>query len=111
MPYVLIGLCLIDFVLNQSLAKSVIALTTTALCIFCQMPSGDFLNREKLLSQVGEWSYGLYLLHVPIGCWLLLRPSAWFREYSPFARIAGGMVILAACIALSWLFFKWVERP
>ena len=68
---------------------------------------------------VGDASYSLYLLHLPL-CGLLLKACAaggWLALTTPAAPAAGHAallvyaLVLAAVIALSWLAYAAVERP
>ncbi len=72
---------------------------------------GRFLGRERLLSAIGEWSYGLYLLHVPLGLYWLarFRPEICVSNLGLHILFDTGVVIV--CIAFSALFYYTVERP
>lgn len=57
-------------------------------------------------AQVGDWSYSLYLLHIPIGMFVL---EACTHVGLPFTA----SLLTAICFSLlaSWAGFTWVERP
>ncbi len=90
----------------------VAALTATLLVIV-----GEQVTRLPVLSSapakrlqiLGEQSYSLYLLHVPIGVHLLcrLRPS----NGSELTHIVFDLLVLAACLLASGLFYRLVEVP
>lgn len=110
-PLVLGGACLLDLCLNRPLAPSLTAVATVLLCAACLGRLGAVLNRERVVSRVGEWSYSLYLLHVPIGCWLLLGIFEPLRASSQAGRILGDLLMLLCCVVCSAAFFRWIELP
>ncbi len=57
----------------------------------------------KVLVILGEASFALYLIHMPLG--MLLR-----RVTEPHG-IRGGLAVIAASIGLSVLSFYWLETP
>ena len=62
-----------------------------------------------VVNRAGDASYALYLLHLPVA-WFWL----WFWEGLPFFDAGPWdyfLSALAASIAASWLFFRWIERP
>jgi peptidoglycan/LPS O-acetylase OafA/YrhL len=72
---------------------------------------GWWSARLRPLEVVGLWSYSLYLLHVPIGCYLLLRfrTGPWIESLP--LHILFDLLALAVCIGLSSIFFILVEKP
>jgi peptidoglycan/LPS O-acetylase OafA/YrhL len=111
----LMGLCFTDLGLNRSFPETMTALVT-AFCIgACTNTWGRWLNHEPLLHHVGTWSYSLYLIHVPIGCWLVLR------LFDPYPRKLSAdsfgwhllidLSALAICIAITYGFWRWIEEP
>jgi peptidoglycan/LPS O-acetylase OafA/YrhL len=66
--------------------------------------------RLPLLRRLGEISYSLYLLHVPVGIYFL-RKFVADPGRSDAQAIVTDVVLLAACLACSLLFFRYVERP
>lgn len=70
-----------------------------------------WLWRENLLSKIGIWSYSLYLIHVPIGVFVLLRWRKGIWLSSLPLHIAYDLGVVAGCIAFSYLFFKLIEQP
>lgn len=61
------------------------------------------------LRHVGEWSYSIYLLHVPVACyalrWLTGPPSG------PGADAALQVLQLAVTLALAAFSYRWFEKP
>lgn len=62
------------------------------------------------IERVGEFSYSLYLLHVPIGVLLLMRlfPGSFGSDAGFLLR---QLVLLAAVLLAARLFFVTAERP
>lgn len=63
----------------------------------------------KLLQAIGEQSFSLYLLHVPIGVALFsrLRPV----EDSSWAHVVFDIAVLIGCLIVAWVFYRIVEVP
>ena len=111
----LIAICLFDFWLNKRLVESIVA-TSTAACIAGSTRSwGGWLNREPVMHYVGTWSYSLYLTHVPIGCWLVLRgvdPHARSLSADYFGlHLLVDVSALTTSIVAAFVFWHWFERP
>ena len=68
-------------------------------------------SHEGPLSRLGEISYSLYLIHVPIGCWLLLswKVGAWAEV--PWLNAVYDAGVTAVCVVAAWGFYRLVERP
>lgn len=66
---------------------------------------------DNMLPRIGIISYSLYLVHVPVGVFLLLLPiSKLLAEYR--LATAFGLVIAAAgSVIFAWLFHRFAERP
>ncbi len=81
---------------------------TTALLALCR----DRIFPAALLacSRIGEISYSLYLVHVPVGVYALTRflPGKFTR---PAAYIGCQLLLLAASLAVAKAFYFAAERP
>jgi len=113
-PLFLIGWCLIDLGLNRQLSQCLTAVATAVLIMACTNVWGTWLNSEPLFSRVGTCSYSLYLTHVPIGCWLLLRIDPYPRLASASSltwHISLDFSVLAICVAVAHAFWRWLEEP
>lgn len=64
-----------------------------------------------VLAYLGRISYSIYLIHVPVGCWLLLRYRTQAVLDGPVAHIAYDFAVLLTCIAAAGLFHRWIELP
>ena len=96
---------------NPSYLSIQIASVITVLSIIMSFKYNSWLNTNNVLCQVGEVSYSLYLLHVPIGCYLLIRYRQGIWLESLPLHIFYDFSVLAICLALSFLFYQYVEKP
>ncbi len=67
------------------------------------------LPAAALINRAGDASYAVYLLHLPVA-WFWL----WFWGRLPFFDAGPWdycLSAIAATLTLSWLFFRWIERP
>jgi peptidoglycan/LPS O-acetylase OafA/YrhL len=66
--------------------------------------------RNQRADFLGDVSYSLYLLHLPVGvgliCWL-----SYLLPYSSYYLGVLDVVGMAASIAAAALLYRWVERP
>jgi peptidoglycan/LPS O-acetylase OafA/YrhL len=92
-------------------AEAVTAAGTALLIIGSSRFPGWWSARLRPLEMVGLWSYSLYLLHVPIGVYVLLRfrRGPWLESLT--LHILFDLFALAICIVLSSVFFLLVEKP
>ena len=64
------------------------------------------------LGRAGNYSYSLYLIHVPIGCFLLSKfVNQMLGRESFIATVTGDVILLAACLGFAWGFFRLIEAP
>jgi len=63
------------------------------------------------LSKVGLWSYSLYLIHVPIGVWILLRYRSDAIFHSPVLHPLYDLLVLFCCVVFAAFFYHFVEAP
>ena len=63
------------------------------------------------LRQAGLFSYSLYLIHVPIGCYLLLHylPFKLDRRLGP--SLLQDLLLLTGCVFAAYLFYRLAEKP
>jgi peptidoglycan/LPS O-acetylase OafA/YrhL len=86
------------------------ALTAVLIVVSTRFPNW-WSHRLRPLEMVGLWSYSLYLLHVPVGCYVLLqfRKGVWLESLP--LHILFDLLSLAICIGLSSIFFILIEKP
>lgn len=66
---------------------------------------------NNILVRLGVISYSLYLLHVPIGCWLLLKWKTGSWATNPWLNLVYDFAVLCLCIAASAVFYRLIEAP
>ena len=64
----------------------------------------------RALAWAGESSYSLYLIHVPVGCFVVLRFVPMPADHT-VRFFAGQAIVLVSCLGLARLFFLAFERP
>ena len=81
---------------------SIVATATGLLIAFATL-------ENRWCARLGDISYSLYLLHIPIGLTLMSFLSR--LPYSGSYIVAVDLVCVAACLYCSWLFYRMVEEP
>ncbi|CAM3941253.1 acyltransferase family protein [Aeromonas bestiarum] len=76
-----------------------------ALCIFI-ISSQLYYSRTKVGSFFSDISYSLYLIHLPVGCFVLAicHVNKWSFELSV-------IVAFIICFILSKCMYEWIEKP
>lgn len=74
---------------------------------------GDLVSRRPIpaLQWLGERSYSVYLIHVPLGCYLLLKLRSPFVLDHLLLHVCFDVIVAAAVVVSSGFFFSWVEAP
>ena len=80
-----------------------VSVTTGVLIAFASFES-------RAMDRVGDLSYSLYLLHLPIGVTLIGCLSLWL-PYSGSYMIVLDIVGLAASGLAAWTMYQWIEKP
>lgn len=65
-------------------------------------------NPPKFLVLLGEASYSLYILHVPLRDWASAIRN---RAFSGIDPVLYSILVILACIFASILAYQWIERP
>jgi len=63
------------------------------------------------LRQVGLFSYSLYLIHVPIGCYLLLHYLPFKLDRGLGPSLLQDLLLLTGCVFAAYLFYRFAEKP
>jgi len=116
-----VGMVLVVFALYaQSYANYILPFACIFLVHWSVVPRGkdDAKNEVRPLTKLGDWSYALYLCHVPIMMWLFrLAPASW-PNVSLYCLVV--LLSLGACVVLGTidlamyrLLKQWVDtrRP
>jgi peptidoglycan/LPS O-acetylase OafA/YrhL len=65
---------------------------------------------SKKMDRLGDVSYSLYLLHLPIGVSLIGMMSHWIPYSSAFLGLLDA-IGLAACVWAAWIMYQFIEKP
>lgn len=60
---------------------------------------------------LGDWSFGLYLIHIPIILGVLKLSARWHNSAHPHAAQFIGLAAMVICVVCAWLFYTRVEKP
>jgi peptidoglycan/LPS O-acetylase OafA/YrhL len=74
-------------------------------------PDVEGLRFVKGLERLGLWSYSLYLIHVPIGCYLILGLRSAFVLRHQWIHMFFDLGTLLLCIAFAAGFYHCLEKP
>lgn len=65
---------------------------------------------SRRMDRLGDVSYSLYLIHLPIGVSLIGMMSHWIPYSSWFLGVLDA-IGLAACVWAAWVMYQFIERP
>lgn len=99
------------FVLNHPPVIIAAGATVLSICLARWMPEFEFTIRSRAARFLGEISFSLYLVHVPIGIYVLGHVFGLAKSDSLITKLMADFVIVLGCIAASYLFNVAVERP
>ena len=66
---------------------------------------------KNFFSRLGDYSYGVYLLHVPIGCYLLMQLKVSIIQQNILYNSAFDLSILIIMVFIGHFCYRWVEKP
>ncbi|MDF9798362.1 peptidoglycan/LPS O-acetylase OafA/YrhL [Catalinimonas alkaloidigena] len=93
---------------TKDLAVGIVSLFTLISIYFSH---SSLLSKKYWLSKVGEYSYSLYLIHVPIGVYLLLQFRKGIFLDNLILHILYDFIVLGILILISYWFYRLVEKP
>jgi peptidoglycan/LPS O-acetylase OafA/YrhL len=89
-------------------------LVSLGFALFLPWASAWKLARENFgstaIRRIALWSYGLYLVHVPV-FWIVTRSVFRDWETSPFQALASFTLQISGAIVLSALLYRFFEAP
>jgi peptidoglycan/LPS O-acetylase OafA/YrhL len=65
---------------------------------------------SQRMDRLGDVSYSLYLIHLPIGVSLIGMMSHWIPYSSWFLGVLDA-IGLAACVWAAWIMYQFIEKP
>lgn len=65
---------------------------------------------SQRMDRLGDVSYSLYLIHLPIGVSLIGMMSHWIPYSSWFLGLLDA-IGLAACVWAAWIMYQFIEKP
>jgi len=85
----------------------VVTLITTSLIV-----ASNYLHMpENIFSKLGQYSYSVYLIHVPIGVFILNLFESSYIQQHPFANLAYDILVYLFINFIAWLIFTGIEKP
>ena len=74
--------------------------------------ASEFKNlRESFVSKLGDFSYGVYLLHVPIGIYFVGAFKELIIKENLFIRICIDISLYIIILIFSKYLYSWIEKP
>ncbi len=65
---------------------------------------------NRKMDRVGDVSYSLYLIHLPIGVSIIGMMSHWI-PYSSYFLVVLDVIGVAASVWAAWLMYQFIEKP
>lgn len=95
--------------IGHSAAELAVALGTLLLVVFpreiCARPGAAAFR------VLGRWSYSLYLIHVPVGCYLGTALLDVYFPRTPGSLLMRDFCLVALCLAVTGVFHALIEKP
>lgn len=66
---------------------------------------------QALATRLGDWSFALYLVHIPVILAVVRVLPKVFPQAGPLAVQCGGVLATVASVIAAWAFHTWLERP
>ncbi|RZL39486.1 MAG: hypothetical protein EOO96_00470, partial [Pedobacter sp.] len=97
--------CFINF-------KGQIAYLSVSLLTFLLMiMSSLFPIKKTAFSNLGQYSYSVYLTHVPIGVYILGRYKVPYIQQNIFLNILFDVAVYVLITLISKYIYKYIEKP
>jgi peptidoglycan/LPS O-acetylase OafA/YrhL len=105
----IIAVCIAQLLIRQNL-YAVVAGSLAAILI---ISPPNFAQSQVMLplKKTGLISYSLYLVHVPIGCYLAVDYMPWKLGRQLWPSLLQDSILLTCCLVFARLFYGLVERP
>lgn len=106
---ILAAVCLANLVSRLTPPQAILGCVAALLILF--PPQKVLTSVFRPLSRVGVFSYSLYLVHVPIGCYLLPHYLPWTSDRRLWSSLVQDAILLLACLVFSFVFYRVAEKP
>lgn len=100
---------LVSIAVIVAMIKEPIGVRVTSVALVTGLLIAFVTFENRAFNRLGELSYSLYLLHIPIGLRVIDFTSRlpWSGRYLVLLDVFA----IAVCIAASAVFFRWIESP
>jgi peptidoglycan/LPS O-acetylase OafA/YrhL len=68
-------------------------------------------SHKNFFSTLGQHSYSVYLIHVPIGVFILSLFENSYISQNPLLNFIYDLTVYFFISVLAWFMFNWVEKP
>jgi peptidoglycan/LPS O-acetylase OafA/YrhL len=92
---------MVDF--DPLVCYGILPVTLVALLAGAEANGARSILRHRLLVPVGNWSFPLYLLHVPVAAVFLNFVAVRFLHLHGWALVAAALVTAAIAVIASWI--------
>lgn len=83
------------------------SITAAAVVVLTRHARFDRGWLPRALRKVGDFSYSLYIIHVPV----LTVFACWLYQYETQVTITAAALMVGVCIPFGWLLYVLIERP
>ncbi len=82
------------------------------LAAFALIMASHYVNlSNNVLSRLGRYSYGVYLIHVPVGVFMLGLLESDYIKQRPFLNFVYDLSVYGLTAIAAWAIFEYVEKP
>ncbi|MET4083618.1 peptidoglycan/LPS O-acetylase OafA/YrhL [Pedobacter sp. UYP30] len=67
--------------------------------------------RSNIFSNLGKFSYSTYLIHVPIGVFIIGLFESAVVKGNPYLNLIYDLSVYCFICIISWLMFRYIEKP
>ena len=102
-------ICLTSNFARLGLPQAIVGSMTALVVLF--PPTCCLGSVLRPLRKIGLFSYSLYLVHVPVGCYLLPHYLPWRIDRSFWPSLLQDMILLAVSLIVAYIFYRLAEKP